>query len=369
MIEPLSLETIADQNEVDRLAYFSLVHEGFQRAVQKTGGTVDRYYSIGGLTVCLRFAADSLPPLLTPALAHLATSPHSAPALTICVWDSASTQTQLPLLIQSLVDLLRHKWWELLGLRREIKQYNGQRIRTSFFLGPDILSVLDTQRHVGVYWVEDAVRIPYWEHGSPFLAILSWWMGLMDRQYVHAGAVGNQAGGVLLAGKGGSGKSTTALACLQSDLLYASDDYCLVTDKPVPFVYSLYNTAKLKDQQDFRRFPHLVEKISNADRLNDEKAVIFLHRHYPEKLITSFPIKAVLVPRITGQTETRLIPTASIQALKALAPSSLFQVPGAGHEKFQMLAKLVKQVPCFSLEIGSDIAAIPPVIARLLGQI
>jgi hypothetical protein len=124
----------------------------------------------------------------------------------------------------------------------------------------------------------------------------------------------------------------------------------------------------LKNAQDFGRFPHLAEKVSNADRLSDEKAVIFLQRYYPEKLIGGFPIKAVLVPRITEQTETRLLPTASVQALKALAPSSLFQVPGAGHEKFQMLAKLVKQVPCFSLELGSDIAAIPHVIVELLEQ-
>ena len=36
-------------------------------------------------------------------------------------------------------------------------------------------------------------------------------------QYVHAGAVGNKNGGILLVGKGGSGKSSTALACLKSD--------------------------------------------------------------------------------------------------------------------------------------------------------
>ena len=366
-MEAPQVETSVDLEEADRLAYFEAVYTGFERAARRIGGVVEHYYTIGGLTVCLRFAGDSLISQLTPALAHLSAEP-TTPALTICVWDSAATETKLPLLIGSLVDLLRQKWWELLDIRREIKRYHGQRIRTSFFLGPDILSVLDTQRHVGVYWVEDAARIPYWERGSPFLAILSWWMELRRRHYVHAGAIGTSAGGVLLAGKGGSGKSTTALACLQSDLLYASDDYCLVTGEPAPYVYSLYNTAKLKGRQDFQRFPHLREQISNADRLSDEKAVIFLHRHYPEKITAGFPIQAVVVPHITGRAETRLQPTSPVHALKALAPSSIFQVPGSGQEKFQALAQLVKRVPCFRLELGPNIAAIPAVIAHLLSR-
>jgi hypothetical protein len=46
-----------------------------------------------------------------------------------------------------------------------------------------------------------------------------------------------------VAGKGGSGKSTTALACLDSPLVYASDHYCSLTNEPAPYVYSLYDSA------------------------------------------------------------------------------------------------------------------------------
>jgi hypothetical protein len=352
--------------EADRLAYFDAVHTGYSRALEQVGDLVERYYSIGGFTVRLRFAGDALVAKLTRALAHLSISATDSHALTICVWDSASTNTRLPLLVASLVDLLRQKWWELLGIRREIKRYDGQRIRTSFFLGPDILSVLDTQRDIGVYWIDDAARIPYWEHGSPFLSILSWWMELQNRQYIHAGAVGNHHGGVLLAGKGGSGKSTTALSCLASDFDYVSDDYSLLTETPIPYVYSLYNTAKLKGSHDIDRLPFLRDKITNLDRLHEEKAVIFLHEHYSKQIVSGFPIRAVVVPHVAGDADTRLKPLSSVEALKALAPSSLFQVPGAGQEKFRMLARLVKQVPCFELQIGASVSAIPPVVRRLL---
>jgi hypothetical protein len=361
------LPEVSDLDEVDRLVYFEAVSAGFARAVQKTGNVVERFYTIGKFTVCLRFADDALISQLTPALAHLATEPIPFPALTICAWDSASTKTQLPLLITLLVDALHRNQWEYLGPRREIKHYHSQRLHTTF-VWPGILSVLDTKRALAFYWIDDAAQIPHWERGAPFLSILSRWLETVNYHYLHAGAVGNRTGGVLLAGKGGSGKSTTALACLQSELLYASDDYCLVTDNPSPYVYSLYNTAKLKGQRDFLRFPHLSEKTSNTDRLQEEKAVIFLHQHYPEKLIAGFPIRAILVPTITEHKETQLQPTTSIHALKALAPSTMFQLPGAGQRRFQTIVRLIKSVPCFTLKLGSDIAAIPPVIARFLSQ-
>ncbi len=351
--------------ECDRLAYFHLVYEGFQRAAQ-VSGSVDYFYRIGSYTLCLRFAGLGLIPQITPALSHLVTSPTANPDLTICLWDNASTATRLPLLIDSLLQLIRFHWTDYLGPRKEIKAYDGDRIRSNFHIGPNILSVLDKQQNLACYWIDDAQDIPYWEKGSPLQTILNWWTSDRQHQYVHAGAVGNASGGVLLAGKGGSGKSSTALACINSSLLYASDDYCLVTTEPQPYVYSLYNTAKLKGQADLERFPHLAPLVNNVERMGVEKAMLFLHEHHSDKIVRGFPIKAVLVPHVTGKLDTHLRPTSAGAALRALAPSTIFQLAGSGQSAFQMMSSLVKQVPCYALELGTDMAQIPEVISRLL---
>ena len=66
------------------------------------------------------------------------------------------------------------------------------------------------------------------------------------RCFCTAAAVGQAAGGVLLVGAGGSGKSTCALSCLTSDLLYAGDDYVAVELRPEPRVLSLFCSGKLE---------------------------------------------------------------------------------------------------------------------------
>jgi hypothetical protein len=130
-------------------------------------------------------------------------------------------------------------------------------------------------------------------------------------QLVHAAAVGNSNGGVLIGGKGGSGKSTTALTCLESKLNYIGDDYTLLgLDSGRPVVHSLYNSAKLNSDH-VQRFPTLLPKVSNPDRLADEKALLFVNEHYPAKVATQLPVRAVLLPRVTGSPEYDIPASAS----------------------------------------------------------
>lgn len=368
MVNPLMGGASDGHAEADRLAYFQALVDGFGRAEQASGG-LDRVYSVGGYTVCLRFAGPALPPHLTPALAHLESAPTNRPDLTVCVWDSASTATRLPLLVDSLVHLLRLRWFEQLDGRRAIKGYNSARIRTTFHLGPDILSALDTNANLAVYWVEDAGHIPYYERGYPLQTILNWWLADHHRTFVHAGAVGRPEGGVLLAGQSGSGKSTTTLACLESGLALAGDDYTLVAVDPAPVGYSLYNTAKLRTVADMGRFPHLVTRLSNTERLAEEKPMLFLQEHFPDRVLSQFPIRAILLPQVTGRPTTSVQSVSPMTALKALAPSTLLQLPGAGQASFQAMARLVRQVPCYTLALGTDLAQIPVVITDLLGAL
>jgi hypothetical protein len=340
--------------------HFRIVLEAFERAVD-AAGSVEHFYNLANCSIKLHFAGHALVERLTPALAHRAVERGGGSDLEICLWDTASTTVELP----------PPSWGgDAYGAQGAIRGFNDSRYCTNVWLGDErwhfaAFNMLDQQSGKALYWLPDAADFPFAERSAPLRTILNWWMGRRGGQVLHAGAVGCARGGVLFAGKGGSGKSTTALACLWSKLSYASDDYCLVDFGETPRAYSLYCSAKLCTDS-LQRLAGLAPYVSNPERLAEEKAVIFLDQPFGEKLIESFPIRAIVLPRVTDQPVTTLTKVAGAAALTALAPSTIFQLPGNGAQAFHLLAELVRRTPAYELALGADISRVPSVIENLL---
>jgi hypothetical protein len=336
--------------------FFASVFRAFQEAEQTAPGPVERYYTIAGHVIRLRFAGTALLPFVTPALELHAAHSTPSPSLSICIWDSASTSV-----------LMSPPPWtrEDYSNRGEIRGYGNERIHTAFQLGPDILSVLDLRENVAVLWAARAEEFSTYERSMPVRTILHWWMRSQGIQLVHAGAVGTEDGGVLLTGKGGSGKSTSALACLQAGMRYAGDDYVLLGLHGGPYVHSLYSTGKL-DGEHVKRFPRLLKCIENPSRLSSEKALVFLPGLFPEGMSAGFPVRAILVPKVTGGRKTVMRRISAVEGLSALAPTTIRQLAWADETDFQFMARFAKSVPSFRMELGEDIAGIPDAVMTLL---
>lgn len=324
--------------------FYAAVAQAYAQA-ETVAGPVRLDYMIAGQHVRLQFAGPALVPLLTPALAHLAVPSAAAPpGLTIHLWETATTGSAAPPPAWAYTDFQQN------GL---IEGFETDQLSVVFELGSNALSVVGHADGHAYYWVKQAAQVPYYDQGSPLRVMLHTWLSRRGVHLVHAGAVGRPAGGVLLAGRGGSGKSNTALAMLASGLHYASDDYCLLTNTPQPTAYSLYSTGKTH-AADLARLPFLRPAVSNGDRLATEKALYFLHRHFPEKLIAAFPLRALLLPRVAAQDATTYRRVTAAQGLAALAPSTVSQLPGIQAEDFRTLVALARQVPSYALSVGRD---------------
>jgi hypothetical protein len=274
------------------------------------------------------------------------------------LWDSKSTG----------VKMIAPPWErDAFFYQGEIHEYNTERIYTLFQPGEDTLNLLDVSADIGIFWRRDSQNIPYYTIGAPLRSLLHWWMKQHNRHFLHAAAVGTPRGGVLIVGKGGSGKSTAALSCLDSHLLYAGDDYVLISLDPEPYVYSLFNSAKLNVDQ-VKRFPHLIPLLYNEEPSEEDKSLILLNQHRPEKLCTGFPIKAILLPKVTGRRKAAFSKTTPTTALTALAPSTIFQLNRNRTQSFQVLTRLVKEVPAYVLECGTDVTQIPDIIQEVLRE-
>jgi len=350
--------TCDKSEDAPSVVFFSAVHRAFEEA-ERVAGSVICSYVIGGYSIQLRFAGPALVPFITPALEHLAERTDRPPSLTVCLVDSASTHTELPLPPWKGVDYTSGgNMWRLLR----------EQFKVLFEPDAGILDVLDSEKNLAIYWVRSCHDLRFYEKASPLRTLLYWWMREHDRQMVHSAATGTPTGGVLIGGKGGSGKTTTSLVCLDSGLLYAGDNYILLSQESAPVAHSVYSSCTLHSQHMLTRLPWLAAKASNPDKLGVEKALVFVHEHYPESVATSVAVKAILMPEVTGQRATKLRSISPAQCLALFAPSSIFNLPAAGPEDFRYIARFVKRVPSYVLELGADLSAIPDLVKGLLSS-
>lgn len=336
--------------------YFQTARKTFEQAIR---GKAIRDFScrIGECSIRLRFANESLMPVIVPALGHLKTKWVARPDLTICLGDLAASKAAL----------------EFPGGKPGDDGSEGVMWRHAdarFFMlaqnDAGILSLADWETGSAFYWVRDAGKLPWYERGFPLRHLFAAFFHRRDRHLIHAAAVGNESGAVLIIGKGGSGKSTTSLAGATSGLLYLGDDYTLVGLEPGPRVWSLYASAKATANT-LRLFPELKSFVHHDGGLED-KSLLLLNHAADFRLATSLPIRAVLWPRVTGQAETKLRPASPATLLLALAPSTIFQMPAHAESSFDAFARLVQSVPTYILEAGSDMSGLAETIKKILSR-
>ncbi|MBI2434573.1 MAG: serine kinase [Candidatus Hydrogenedentes bacterium] len=328
------------------------LRRAFARADQRSGDVELRHFRIGGFPLQVRCASPAMAPLLR-AFEHLKSGDNDGPGLRLYLADTASTGVSPPVVPRADRPMPGDSW-RLRGSAGDVLCYYAE----------GVTGVVDHAQGTAVFWAEDAARLPQYMHGSPFLRLLHWWFASQGRQIVHAAAVGQVNGGVLLTGPGGAGKSTAAFACLDSRLGYTGDDYCLVNADGPPRAFSLYSSGKLH-LHNVARFPGLVP---DPRWPGDEKALFFIRDLFPEKVLPSFPIRAVLLPHVSGQRDTVLRPASRAEAFLAAAQSTLCQLIGEEAHSYQNIGRLFRELPCYTLETGTDLEQIPQVILGLLAE-
>lgn len=335
--------------------YFAGVGALFDSATG-TCGRHDRCYDIAGRRVLVRAAGAEIVARTDPALARRSSEldEPTEPDLVVDMWDSAT----------SGVPIGRAPWHpedlRPLGL---VSTYCDERFLTGVDVHTASLSLFDRTSSRARFWVEDACRMAYWQSASPLRLILSWWAASRGMQLTHAAAVAGPAGAALLVGGAGVGKSTTSLTCMCAGMQLFGDDYCLVGPGAPPVVHRVYTTAKLRPDA-LERLPELRSTVRNAASLDREKAILDLAGSYDHHLGTSAPLRAIVVPRLTGR--VRLVPATPGTVLRAMAPSTVFGLFGATERTLCVLARVAESVPGFVLELGDDVDEVADAVAGLL---
>src|SRR5439155_10586503 len=119
--------------------------------------------------------------------------------------------------------------------------------------------------------------------------------------------------------------------------------------------------------------PHLGDLASSAvpawrDPGAPLKAVLFLHRTAPEQLITSAPVRIVLIPQFAGDGKPGLVPIRPADALRAVAPAALWQMHLDAAGELEGLRKLLTSIPAYVLLLSPDRAENVVTVRRALDQ-
>jgi len=236
----------------------------------------------------LIFTDERLLSFIMPALEHLSIAAQGNPSLKIYIGDDTTTNAVMPpppwmeFGVQGVAGAIEGVFTH----RGDVRGFTHDRIKTAFNWSANALSIYDPDEAVAFYWTRDTRDLPAYEISAPLRTILNWWVQRRNGHFMHGAVVGTTTGGVLLAGKGGSGKSTAALAALKEGLYYVSDDYCLIALQPEPAAYCVFSSAKV-DPENLFRIPQIVSRRGNSGNPYDDKEVFFFIRSLPNK---SFPV-------------------------------------------------------------------------------
>jgi len=329
--------------------FFAAGMEAFGAAVQAAGGRSEFDFTVASTRFRLQFAGEALRARVIPALQHLEVAQPGPADFTIMVWDTASTGIPMP----------PPAWGPYsYGARGEILGFNTDLFRTEFQLDPGCLSMAHLAAGMGMFWIRDSEAWPWWMDAAPLRTLVAWRLSSEHVQFVHGAGVGIDGHGILLAGRGGSGKSTTALRCLLEGFDFVGDDYVVATDGNTFSMHSVYGSAKLGEAALSGFVPGL-RPFAKSPPPGDPagKDVLMVRDFAAERLASGLAIEAVLVLRVAEGVETRLARTSAGEALVALAPTTIFQLAGAGPATLRFMSRLVQTIPSFELPLGRDGAA------------
>ena len=313
-------------------------------------------YDIGAQRIAVNYLSEELHARLHPALEHLAIAADDPPTLTIIAQASKSPPLQLT-----------NQQWTTTCQRWSKSEIPQEDTLSANFTPGDggRLDLIMPARRVALSSFRNVNLIPAWDMATPFRDLLHQWFRKHDGHLIHGAVVADGQSAVVLAGTYRAGKSSTAFACLRHSRLECLGDDVFLARKIGSewHAFSLYNACKLLPH-DVGRFTHNLVPLDDSVR-GDGKPTFYLYPAFADRLPGQRRLAAILLPRITGKSETAFSPAKPGETWRALVPSTLALTP-ASPEGIAWLTTLARHMPSWWLDIGTDREAIPPRIAELI---
>jgi hypothetical protein len=226
-----------------------------------------------------------------------------------------------------------------------------------------VMTILDRSDGVIVGWRARADAAPEEVWRSLPWTLPVWFID-NAASIVHAGLVTDGEHGALVVGEGGSGKSTTCLACAAAGLGFLGDDFVALEETADGFIgHSISGVARV-EHGIIDRHPELA--LGTQPTEAEGKAMVQLAE--VADLHRSVTVDLILLPRL-GSGSTRRLRASPGEALAAFLPSTLMLTLGGGQLGMNRLARLTRAAPAQALEIGGAPAEAAAAVASALEEL
>ena len=344
---------------------FSAMRAAHQKALDaRPTDALTANFILAGVTVHTRIVGKDLARSICRPFRHLRTVEDVGRShLSIDLWDEHITGVACPQGVREMEEEAR--------TRREGDSFLTVGTAQDLYVGhlrPGIHVWMDRETAHVIGWVANAAQLQVQDRGKPLYFPLLLWHADRGIPVIHAALVSYRGQGVLLIGKGGTGKTTAALACLFGGLNFLGDDYIGLqrTGNDLFIGHSLYDSAWLTADGE-ARFPHLVPYAEPPECLDSGgRPLVQVFDVAPDRLESSARIHAVVVTTLSDKEPSQIHRVSKATALLALAPSSMLRLPVSGEVLLERISQLVEHVPSYQLAIGRDLASLPLLVRELL---
>ncbi|MBX9695840.1 MAG: hypothetical protein K2Z81_25870 [Cyanobacteria bacterium] len=239
----------------------------------------------------------------------------------------------------------------------------GSNDGTSFVCVTDdenTLYAVDLKRKQGLCWLRGRSQFEKCLPARPLRHIIHWWMTPQHYQLMHAGAIGNSSGAIVLLGPSGSGKSTVCLNMLARGWDYLGDDFVLLgpgRENPGLSVFNAYSWARVD------RLPESLHALQSESLFYERKFAIPLIKTYGNQIRQELPVKAFVCLFMKNESDA-LVPISSPQAFRR-AICTLGYLPGFETITLQNISNILSAAPSYALDAQRSIEAIEKSLSEI----
>jgi hypothetical protein len=345
--------------EEKHLKYFREMTSAFEKIILSRLDLLNvTYYRFAGFNVRIRCAGSRLSSLHEKVFHHLRVEEVGISEeqfdLTIDLWDEEQTKFPCP------VDLISDESQKL----RTVTASKNSRILAD--QDSDTSIFLDRKDRRIIASFASAYKMNNYDLSKPFNRLLALWYRDMNVEVIHSSMISKNKKGILFLGEGGSGKTTSALSCLNDGFNYLGDDHVGLTKvNDIFFGYSLFASALINTNH-FKQFPQLQKFELQKNIQRDAKSIIYFANEHSNKIDNSAEIAVLLLPKVVDSKHTSFRKAGKGETFLAVAPSSLRLQISPNKKAFDTISHLIDRIPSYCLELGTDLDEIPKCVNEII---